>query len=119
MIKLIYSDQGIPINDFQAKKFIADLIAKNSQEVRVVQVCNEVVIDAMVLALMKGEIDSSQVELWYFDKPMRFCPYIGLEEPEGVQDVGVHLPMTNEILRLGMENIRNKHKAEKEAQTNG
>ena len=119
MIKFIYSDEGTPINDFKAKDYVKNLINQNTTETITVHVCNEVVLDAMVLALMKGDIDNSQVELWYFDKPMRFCPYIGLEEPEGVSDVGVHLPMTNEILRLGMDNIRNKHKAAKEAQTNG
>ena len=119
MIKFIYSDEGTPINDFKAKDYVKNLINQNTTETITFHVCNEVVLDAMVLALMKGDIDKSQVELWYFDKPMRFCPYIGLEEPEGVKDVGVHLPMTNEILRLGMDNIRNKHKAEKEAQTNG
>lgn len=115
MIKFIYSDEGTPINDFKAKDYVKNLINQNTAETITVYVCNEVVLDAMVLALMKGDIDKSQVELWYFDKPMRFCPYIGVEEPEGVNDVGVHLPMTNEILRLGMDNIRNKHKAEKEA----
>ena len=119
MIRLIYSDKGKPINDFHAQRYIAELIARNSEEMRVIHVCNEPVLTAMVLAIMKKEIDESQVELFYFDKPMSFCPYAGLEEPAGVHEIGTNLPMTNEILSLGMDNIRNKHKAEKEAQTNG
>ena len=119
MIRLIYSDKGKPINDFHAQRYIAELIARNSEEIRVIHVCNEPVLTAMVLAIMKKEIDESQVELFYFDKPMSFCPYAGLEEPAGVHEIGTNLPMTNEILSLGMDNIRNKHKAEKEAQING
>ena len=119
MIRFIYSDEGKPINDFHAQKYITDLIARNTDEIRVVHVCNEPVLTAMVLAIVKKEIDPTQVEFFYFDKPMKFCPYVGLEDPDGVHEIGTNLSMTNEILNLGLKNIRAKHLLEKEAKENG
>lgn len=120
MIKFIYSDQGEPVNDFKAGAFVDALIEKNIPETTLeINVSNEVVLTAMVLALMERKIAPEQVQLFYFHTPMTFNYFYGLDAIKGVEDIGTQLPMTDKILKLGMINIRAKHLADKEIVNNG
>lgn len=112
MIKLIYSDNGTPISDFQAQHFIDSAIASNNIDTTtVLHVANEPVLTAMVLALMNNKISEDQVQLFYFDTEIKFNPFYGLEEVKGFENIGTNLPMTEQILKIGFENIKKRNQS--------
>ena len=115
MIKLIYSDTGEPVNDFKAEAFVQELIERNTTNDTVeVNVSTEVTLTAMVLALMERKIEPEQVQLFYFDTPMVFNYFIGLDVVDGVSEIGVHNIMVDKILKLGYENMKARRAAKKE-----
>ena len=114
MIKFIYSDTGEPINDFKAEAFVQELIERNEvHDIVEVNVSTEVALTAMVLAIMERKIQPEQVQLFYFDHPMVFNYFIGLDVVDGVSEIGVNNIMVDKILKLGYEKMKARRAANK------
>ena len=119
MIKLIYSDTGEPVNDFKAEAFVQELIEQNNiNDTIEINVSTEVALTAMILALMERKIEPEQVQLFYYNTPLTFNPFLGLDVVDGVSEIGVHKIMVDKILKLGYENMKARRAAKKE-NTNG
>ena len=115
MIKFVYSDTGEPVNDFQAETFVQNLIEKNNtNDTMEINVSTEVALTAMVLALMERKIEPEQVQLFYYNTPLTFNYFLGLDVVDGVAEIGVQNVMVDKILKLGYENMKARRAARKE-----
>ena len=124
MLKVVFCHDGQAVNDFHACDFVDGTIKTYQrtcvgEQDMMVRFSTECVLDAFVLRAMKDEVLTERIEFYYrgpdmnSDVKVEFNEVRGLEIPDGVKDIGVRYYMTNEILRLGYEKLKTKHKLEK------
>ena len=116
MLNVVFCEDGQAISDFSACSFVDDIINKYMRDKNDVEVrfSTEAVLDVFVLRVMEDKIPMNEVEFYYkdpsvpYDIQMKFNEFMGLEIPDGVDNIGVRCSMTEKIIQLGYKKIKTK-----------
>ena len=107
MLKIIFSEDGKSISDFEVRSKAKDVIENYLKEKKDVEifVSNECYFDTFVLYTMKGIILKEEIEFYFGDVKLDFDECCGTSFPNGVSFNSVHTDILSEIIDIGCKNM--------------
>lgn len=107
MLKIIFSEKGEPVSDFEVRSRAKGVIENYLKEKKdtIVTVSNECYFDIFVLYTMKGFIPEEEIEFIYGDIKLIFDKYCGTRFPNRISFNSVHNDIVSEIIDIGCKNM--------------
>jgi len=84
MLKIIYTKNGEPVNDFYTFDYVDECLESYntmlSNEDLVIKISSEICLHVFILRLLENDIPIDNVEFYYEDEKLEFDPCCGLME---------------------------------------
>ena len=111
MLKIIYTKDGIDINDFKAYEFVDNYINSCIDKIYdndiSIKISSELCLHVFILRILENNISIDNVEFYFEDEKLEFDPCLGLMEPKnGTTVMGFYYEVTNKILHILYANIK-------------
>lgn len=109
MLKVIYTKDGILINDFKVYDFVDDYIKSRIDLIYnddiSIKISSELCLSVFILRVLENNIPLDKVEYYYEDEKLKFDPYIGLIVPNDIQ-MCFYAEVSDKILRILYTNLK-------------
>ena len=117
MLIIKYCSEGQAVSDFEAEIWVKNIIQKYKEEKRdkTILISNEISLDLFCLYTMQGLLEYNEIRIYYCNILCRIDPYMGLcfvEEKEAIESHFAYY--TNEILKIGYNNLKKLRRNPKE-----